>query len=158
MNTQASTRENINRLIAFRQKVYARVFAARRDALFDMLDALLSAGSVSSFAMLSQGERFRRQWPSLYAAVEDGQVNQEALRALLASQLPRQGICLFRWTVLAGHAHTGGCWVASNALHRRVNRRSLGCPSHWGARLPADLRGGRHKHLADARKPGIPDL
>lgn len=95
MKTQAPTRENINRLIAFRQEVYERVFAARRDALFDVLDALLSAGSMSSFAMLSQSEHFQRQWPSLYAAVEDGQVDQGALHTLLANQLPRQGICLF---------------------------------------------------------------
>ncbi|MFN3308239.1 MAG: transposase [Anaerolineales bacterium] len=95
MNTQTSTRENINRLIAFRQEVYGRVFTARRDALFDVLDALLSAGSVSSFAMLSQSERFRRKWPSLYAAVEDGRIDAEALRTLLIGQLPRQGLCLF---------------------------------------------------------------
>jgi len=75
--------------------VYERVFTARRDALFDVLDALLSAGSVSSFAMLSQHERFRRRWSSLYAAVEDGQIDREALRTLLIGQLPRRGIGLF---------------------------------------------------------------
>ncbi len=74
MNTPESTTENINRLIAFRQAVYAHVFTARRDALFDVLDALLSAGSLSSFARLSQNHRFQRQWPSLSAAVEAEQV------------------------------------------------------------------------------------
>lgn len=69
MNNQAPTRENINKLIEFRQEVYARVFSARRDALFDALDALLSGGRLSSFAWLSQNERFQRKWPSLYAAV-----------------------------------------------------------------------------------------
>lgn len=95
MNTPTSTRENINKLIEFRQEVYARVFSARRDALFDTLDALLSGGTVSSFAWLSQNERFRRKWPSLYAAVEDGQVDAEALRILVAGHLPQAGVCIF---------------------------------------------------------------
>lgn len=96
MNTPTSTRENINKLIEFRQEVYAaRVFLARRDALFDTLDALLSGGTVASFAWLSQNEHFQRKWPSLYAAVEDGRVDTQALRALATRQLPREGTCIF---------------------------------------------------------------
>jgi hypothetical protein len=68
---------------------------ARRDALFDLLDALIAEGSVSSFAMLSQSERFQRKWPSLYAAVEDGGVNSGWLRQYLVEQVPSQGICIF---------------------------------------------------------------
>ncbi len=49
--------------------MYAHAFTARRDALFEVLEALLSAGSLSSFARLSQNHRFQRQWPSLSAAV-----------------------------------------------------------------------------------------
>lgn len=45
--------------------------------------------------MLGRSERFRRKWPSLYAAVEDGQIDPQALCALLVAQLPRQGICIF---------------------------------------------------------------
>ncbi|MFZ5807684.1 MAG: hypothetical protein ACOY16_00230, partial [Chloroflexota bacterium] len=74
MNKPASTKENINKLIEFRQAVYRHIFRKRRDALFDTLDALLAGGAFASFAYLSQSERFQRRWPSLYAAVEDGQV------------------------------------------------------------------------------------
>lgn len=95
MKTQASTKENINRLIEFRQAVYTRIFRKRRDALFDTLDALLSGGTFPSFAYLSQSERFQRQWPSLYAAVEDGQVDSQALRQLLVRQVPQEGVCIF---------------------------------------------------------------
>lgn len=95
MNTQETTREHLNKLIEFRQAIYRNGLSARRDALFNVLDALLSTGSVSSFAMLSQSERFERKWPSLYAAVADGQVNQEWLRRFLTDQTPRQGICIF---------------------------------------------------------------
>ncbi len=63
-----------------------QVFVRRRDALFDALDALLSSGAVSSFAMLSQNERFQRKWPSLYAAVEDGEIDLDALWALVVQQ------------------------------------------------------------------------
>jgi hypothetical protein len=73
----------------------AHGFLARRDALFDLLDALLCAGPVSSFAMLSQSSQFQRKWPSLYAAVEDGEIDGPWLRAYLASQVPQQGICVF---------------------------------------------------------------
>jgi len=95
VNTQESTKENINKLTEFRQAVYQRVFRRRRDALFDTLDALLSGGTFASFAWLSQSERFQRKWPSLYAAVEDGRVDSQALRQLLVSQLPQKGICVF---------------------------------------------------------------
>jgi hypothetical protein len=44
---------------------------------------------------LSQSERFQRKWPSLYAAVEDGQIDTEAGRQLLIDQLPQKGICFF---------------------------------------------------------------
>ncbi len=102
MRNQVATKENINKLIAFRQEVYSRVFVTRRDALFNTLDALLGGGTFSSFAWLSQEERFQRKWPSLYAAVEDGQIDTEAMRSLLAHQLPQTGICIFPLD--------GSCW------------------------------------------------
>jgi len=34
--------------------------------------------------MLSQGERFQRKWPSLYAALEDSQMRTDELRSLVA--------------------------------------------------------------------------
>jgi hypothetical protein len=88
MRTPTSTKDNTNRLIEFRQVVYTRIFQKRRDALFDTLDALLSGGTFTSFASLSQSERFQRKWPSLYAAVEDGQVDTHALHPRLVRQLP----------------------------------------------------------------------
>ncbi len=95
IDKQTSTKENIHRLIEFRQPVYAHVFRKHRDALFDTLDALLSGGTFASFANLSQSERFQCKWPSLYAAVEDGQIETEAMRQWLMRQLPQKGICVF---------------------------------------------------------------
>jgi hypothetical protein len=56
---------------------------------------LLSGGTFAFFAYLSQNKRFQRKWANLYAAVEDGQVDTQALRQLLVSQLPQEGICIF---------------------------------------------------------------
>lgn len=95
MNIPASTKENINKLIEFRQAVYRHIFRKRRDALFDTLDTLLAGGTFACFAYLSQSERFHRRWPSLYAAVEDGQVDTQAQIELLVNQLPQQGVCIF---------------------------------------------------------------
>ncbi len=95
MTQQDTTKENINKLIEFRQAVYQNGITARRDAVFDVLDALLAQGSVPSFALLSQAEPFQRKWPSLYAAVEDGRLNEVWLRKFLAQHVPDRGICVF---------------------------------------------------------------
>jgi hypothetical protein len=92
---QESTKQDINKLIEFRQAIYEHGMLLRKDALFDVLDALLSAGNVSSFAMLSQSERFQRKWPSLYASVEDGKIDSVWLRNYLGQQVPSAGICIF---------------------------------------------------------------
>jgi hypothetical protein len=95
VNHQKSTRQDINKLIEFRQAIYKNGMLARRDALFDLLDALISEGPVSSFAMLSQSSQFQREWSSLYAAVEDGELDRAWLRTYLARQVPQQGVCVF---------------------------------------------------------------
>ena len=45
--------------------------------------------------MLSQAEQFQRKWSSLYAAVEDGRLDEVWLRKFLAQQIPQTGICVF---------------------------------------------------------------
>ena len=67
----------------FRDDLYA-CFGHRRDALFDLGDALLSGGPVLSPAHLSLEAAHRRGWGSLYAALARGEVDAEALRVLLA--------------------------------------------------------------------------
>lgn len=95
MKDQTSTKQDINKLIEFRQAIYENGMLARRDALFDLLDALISEGAVSSFAMLSQSSRFQREWSSVYAAVEDGELDCQWLRTYLAQQVAQQGVCVF---------------------------------------------------------------
>ena len=67
----------------FRNEVYA-CCTRRRDALFDLVDALLTADPVPSPVHLSLAPTHRRGWGSLYAALPHGQLDVAALRALLA--------------------------------------------------------------------------
>lgn len=69
-------------LRGFRSAVYAS-FGARRDALFDLLDATTTAGLVPSLVHLSLAAVHRRGWGSLYDALASGAVDASALRALL---------------------------------------------------------------------------
>jgi hypothetical protein len=71
------------RLRDFRADLYA-CRGQRRDALFELQDALLSSGPLLSPVHLSLEAVHRRGWGSLYAALAQGEINGEALRVLLA--------------------------------------------------------------------------
>src|SRR5881397_2088913 len=68
-----------NTLREFRAGVYRR-FGARRDALFELLDAATVAGLVPSLAYLSLTAVHRRGWGSLYDALATGTLEVPALR------------------------------------------------------------------------------
>jgi hypothetical protein len=51
----------------------------RADALFELTDAILSAHSVPSPVHLSLQASHRRGWGSLYAALDRGRIDTEAL-------------------------------------------------------------------------------
>jgi hypothetical protein len=61
-----------------------RCFEQRADALFELIDAVLTAGPVPSPAHLSLEAAHRRGWGSLYDALAVGRIDAEACRALLA--------------------------------------------------------------------------
>lgn len=71
-------------LRAFRRSFYG-CFHRRSDALFELADAILTSESaVSSPVHLSLRAPHRRGWGSLYAALDRGRIDAEALRGLLA--------------------------------------------------------------------------
>src|SRR5438132_760575 len=72
-----------NTLRQFRAGVYD-CFGARRDALFELLDAATVAGLVPSLAYLSLPPVHRRRWGSLYDALAAGDIDAPALRELVA--------------------------------------------------------------------------
>ncbi len=75
-------------LSVYRRALYA-CFTRARDALFDLCDALATDPAARSFVELSQAPCFQRRWPSIYEALEDGQIERTALRALFQATAPR---------------------------------------------------------------------
>jgi hypothetical protein len=78
-----STAQSLEGLRAFRDSFY-RCFGRRSDALFELADALLTAGTVPSPVHLSLAPAHRRGWGSLYAALSRGRIEEGLLRELLA--------------------------------------------------------------------------
>jgi hypothetical protein len=80
------------RLVRFREELY-RVFGRRRDALFELCEAVVcAAGPVVVLAELSLEAVHRRGHGSTYAALSAGRVEVGRLRRCLAGlRLPRTG-------------------------------------------------------------------
>jgi hypothetical protein len=72
-------------LIGFRSGLYA-CLRRRADALFELVEAMLMAdGPVGSLVELSEEKAFRRGHGALYDALACGEVDAEALAALLTA-------------------------------------------------------------------------
>jgi hypothetical protein len=85
--------ENFER---FRNYSY-RILGNGRDALFDLMDAVLTSRSVSSFVELTLSPVFRREWSSLYEGLQDARPPRQALMQHYVAQMPEAEL-----TVLAG--------------------------------------------------------
>ncbi len=80
VSTPADSSRNLR---AFRENFY-RCASLRADALFELMDAILTSGTVSSPPHLSLAPVHRRGWCSLYAALSQGHIDAESVRDLLA--------------------------------------------------------------------------
>lgn len=74
----------LHTLRSFRDSFYDECLHRRTDALFELTDALLTADFIPSPIHLSLQPSHRRGWGSLYAALDRGWIDDEALRRLLA--------------------------------------------------------------------------
>lgn len=81
MNASAS----LSALHAFRDDLYA-CFDRRADALFEVSDALMTSAPIASLPHLSLAPLHRRGWGSVYAALAEGHIDADALRAALAAR------------------------------------------------------------------------
>jgi hypothetical protein len=72
----------LHALRAFRRSFY-ECLHRRADALSELTDAILTADVVPSPVHLSLEASHRRGWGSLYAALDRGHIDAEALRGLL---------------------------------------------------------------------------
>ena len=75
--------EALRNLRSFRGELYG-CFVRRADALVELADALLSADGLPSLPHLSLVPLHRRGWGSVYAALAQGRLDADALRAVVA--------------------------------------------------------------------------
>jgi SAM-dependent methyltransferase len=78
----------------FRGELY-RCLGRRRDALFELVDALLAAEAMPSLPHLSLVPTHRRGWGSVYAALAAGEVDAERLAELLVAHRGGDGAPVF---------------------------------------------------------------
>jgi hypothetical protein len=81
---QSLTTAGLRQLQRFRGGLY-RCLGRRRDALFELVDALLAAEAMPSLPHLSLVPTHRRGWGSVYAALAAGEVDTERLAELLGA-------------------------------------------------------------------------
>jgi len=80
---------NLEPIKQFRQEIYENL-GKGKDAVFELMDAVLLSRSVSSFAELSLSPVFRRKWSSLYEGLEDSRPKQRKTIESLIKQIPKQ--------------------------------------------------------------------
>jgi hypothetical protein len=95
MRKQTSPQEHINKLNEFRQAIYAQGFKKRRDAQFELLDALLMSAKVGAFPELTLSLVFRRRWSSGYKAIEEGTQDRVWMTRYLSRQIPEAKVQVF---------------------------------------------------------------
>jgi hypothetical protein len=103
-----SSARTFGSLRAFRNSLY-RCLDRQADALFELTDALLTAGSVPSPPHLSLAAVHRRGWGSLYAALSKGHTDEGGLLDLLSGHTLEDGgpsDRSTRWKSLPGRAAT----------------------------------------------------
>ncbi|MBA2284680.1 MAG: transposase [Ktedonobacteraceae bacterium] len=71
----------------FRHDVYD-CFPRAKDALFNTVDALMSETQATSLPEITQSLWFERHWSSVYEALEDGRIDQAALRKVFWHYAP----------------------------------------------------------------------
>ena len=79
---------NINILRQYRHDIYD-CLQRSKDPLFNTIDALMTETQAQSFPELSQSLWFERRWPSLYKGMEEGRINENRLREIMARYLPK---------------------------------------------------------------------
>jgi hypothetical protein len=84
-----------NKLIEFRQAVYDHGLTRGKDAQFELVDALLLSPPIRSCPELSLSPVFRRQWPSVYSAIEDGGQDVAWIESCFVQQIPITGVHIY---------------------------------------------------------------
>jgi hypothetical protein len=84
---------SLENLQQFRNYSYT-ILGNGRAALFDLMDAVLTTRTISSFVELSLSPVFRREWPSLYEALKDAGPPRKWLMHHYVQQIPKAELTL----------------------------------------------------------------
>jgi hypothetical protein len=120
-------------LLAFRRSFHG-CMRRRTDALFELADAILSAGPTPSPPHLSLAPVHRRGWVSLYAALTKGRIDDGEVRELLARHSlakggpPLYAVDVSPWPRCDAETSPGRCYLYLPSRHsaRRVADRDEG--------------------------------
>jgi hypothetical protein len=154
----------VGQLVGFRQGLYG-CLTARRDALFELADALTCRpGRVDSLPGLSLEPEFRRGHGGLYAALTQGRIAVDRLRQLLGSTVPagRAGLVWFAGDVSNWPRPDAACSPARLRIFDRSARSLAGDPvtAGWPYAVLAGLEWGPTSWTApvDAARLGPTDF
>lgn len=78
-----------DKLKQFRQSAYT-LLGLGKDAIFDLMDAVLTSPRVNSFVELSLSPVFRRGWSSLYTGLRSSRPQRHKLMRLCMEQMPTE--------------------------------------------------------------------
>jgi hypothetical protein len=88
---------NLNTIMQVRHQIRP-CFSRSGDALFELADALTAEAGARSLPELSLSPLFRRQWSSVYAALEDGHIETQRWSRV--------------WTAALLSSHEGAVWMS----------------------------------------------
>jgi hypothetical protein len=88
---------NLNTIAQVRHQLW-RCFTRSADALFELAEALTCESAAKSLPELSLSPVFRRKWPSIYEALEDGRIESQRWREI--------------WTEALLAEHQGPVWIS----------------------------------------------
>lgn len=118
------------RIEEFRQQVY-QTFDHRADTLFEIIDALVLETAASSPVELTLSPVFRRQWSSLYDALDGGRIKVSGLRQVLIDFAPGTGfVSDYRAVAIDHSTYPRPCakTVADRAYHHHPTQAPGGKP------------------------------
>jgi hypothetical protein len=77
-----------DKLKQFRESAYTLL--GLKDAIVDLMDAVLTSPQVNSFVELSLSPVFRRAWPSVYSGLRSSRPQRDQLMKLCLEQIPTE--------------------------------------------------------------------
>jgi hypothetical protein len=90
---------DFSRLRPFRQQAY-QLFQHRRDAFFELMDAVIQTPAARSFAELSLAPAYTRKWHSVYKALAEVSYDQDELEELCIAEIPTDQVAHFAIDVM----------------------------------------------------------